>query len=66
MEMSGGKQIMYSPQLIGKYITSNTLVEINIEAERFKSICFIQWAYENWYVELLEDLKKGKYKGREK
>ena len=63
--MSAGEHIMYSPQFLGKYITCDTLGEITIETERFKATCFIKWADENWYAELLEDLKKGTYKGRD-
>ena len=49
MVMLGGEHIMWSPQRFGKYPTSATLRENNIEAERFKAIFFIQQADENQY-----------------
>ena len=54
IEIPGGEQIMCSPQFLGKYLTSATLGEITVETECFKEICFIQWADENLYGELLE------------
>ena len=63
--MLGGEHIMWSPQRFGKYPTSATLRENNIEAERFKAIFFIHRSEENWYRSLLEDLEKGTYKVRE-
>ena len=44
-------------------MASDTLEEFNIDVECFKVICFIQRAGENWYGELLEDLKKGYIQG---
>ena len=40
---------MCSPLLLDKNLTGATLVEITIEAERFKAIFFIQQADENQY-----------------
>ena len=64
MEISGGEHIMWSLQLLGKYLTSATLGEIIVDIEHLKPICFIHRTDENRYGELLQDLKKGKYKGR--
>ena len=63
--MSGGEHIIYSQRLLWKNLTSATLEEITIEAERFKEIYFIQRADESWYGELWEELKNGAYKERE-
>ena len=65
IEISGGEHIIRSWHLLGKYLTSATSGEITVEVDRLKAISFIHVSDENWYGELLEDLKKGIYKGRD-
>ena len=63
LELAGGKHMMYSPELIG--IENPSGEEIKQERERFKAMCFILRADEGRYGELLDELKKGVYKGRD-
>ena len=46
-------------------MASCTTVEIDTEKERYKAMCFILRAGENRYVYLLEELRKGVYRGRD-
>ena len=57
---------MCSPQLLGKDLTSTTLGYISVEMECFQAIYFLQLAVKNQHRELLEDSKRGTYKGIEK
>ena len=65
MILAGGGHIMCSPQILGKDMASCTTVEIDAEKEIFKAVCFILRADENRYGDLLEELRKGVYRGRD-
>ena len=65
MILAGGGHILCSPQILGKDMVSFTPMEINTEKERFKAICFILRADEIRYGDLLEELRKGVYRGRD-
>ena len=66
MILAGGGHILCSPQILGKDMASCTTVDIDAEKERFKAMCFILWEDETRYGDLLEKLKKGVYRGRNK
>ena len=66
MILAGGGHILCSPQILGKCMTSCTTMEIDAENEIFKAMCFILRADENRYGNLLEELRKGVYRGRDK
>ena len=66
MILSGDRHILCSPQILGKDMFSCTPMEINTEKERFKVVCFILRADEIRYGDLLEELRKGVYRGRDK
>ena len=66
MILAGGGHILCSPQIIGKDMVSCTPIEINTEKERFKAMCFILRADKIRYGDLLEELRKGVYIGRDK
>ena len=61
--MLEGGHILCSPQILGKDMASCTTVEIDTEKERFKAMCFILRADETRYGYLLEELRKGVYRG---
>ena len=63
--LAGGGHILCSPQILGKDMVSFTPTEINTEKERFKAMCFILRAEEIRYGDLLEELRKGVYRGRD-
>ena len=65
MILAGGGHILCSPQILGKDMVSFTPMEINTEKERFKALCFILRADEIRYGDLLEELRKGVYRGRD-
>ena len=65
MIIAGGGHILCSPQILGNYMASCTTVEIDTEKERFKAMCFILRADEAHYGDLLEELRKGVYRGRD-
>ena len=65
MILSGGGHIFCNPQILGKDMISCTPIEINTEKERFKDICFILRADEICYGDILEELRKGVYRGRD-
>ena len=46
-------------------MASCTTVEIDAEKERFKAMCFILREDEKRYGDLLEELRKGVYRGRD-
>ena len=50
MILAGGRHILCSPKILGKYMASCTTVEIDAEKERFKAMCFILRADENRYA----------------
>ena len=66
MILAGGGHILCSPQILGKDMVSFTPMEINTEKERFKALCFILRADEICYGDILEQLRKGVYRGRDK
>ena len=65
MILAGGGHILCSTQILGKDMASCTTVEINAEKERFKAMCFILRADKIRYGDLLEELRKGVYRGRD-
>ena len=65
MILAGGGLILCSPQILGKDIISCTTMEINTEKERFKAMCFILRANKIRYSDLLEELRKGVYRGKD-
>ena len=65
MILAGGGNILCSPQILGIDMVSCTPMEINAEKERFKAMCFILRAGEIRYGDLLEELRKGVYRGRD-
>ena len=65
MILAAGRHILCSTQILGKDMVSCTPVEINTEKERFKAICFILRADEIRYDDILEELRKGVYSGRD-
>ena len=65
MILAGGGDILCSPQILGIDMVSCTPMEINAEKERFKAMCFILRTDEFRYSELLEELRKGVYRGRD-
>ena len=64
MILARGGHILCSPQIFGKDMVSCTTMEINKEKERFKAMCFILRADKIRYGDLLEELRKGVYRGR--
>ena len=64
MILAGGGHILCIPQILGKYMASCTTVEIYSKKEIFKAMYFILRADENRYGNLLEELRKGVYRGR--
>ena len=65
MILAGGRHILCSPHIFGKYMVSCTPMEINTEKERFKAMCFILRADKIRYGDLLEELRKVLYRGRD-
>ena len=65
LELAGGEHIFCSPTILGKSLDTASPDEIKKENERFRAICFIQRADETRYSELLEDLRKGVFRGRD-
>ena len=65
LELSGGAHISCSPKTLGKDISLASPEEIEAESERFRAICFLLRSDEYRYKELLDDLKKGAYRGRD-
>ena len=66
MILAEGAHILCSPQILGKYMIYCNTTEINTEKERFKAMCFILRADEICYGDLLEELWKVVYRGRDK
>ena len=64
MKMAGGAHVLCSPQIIGKELSQCTTTEINAEKTIFKAMCFILRADKILYRDVLEELRKGVYKGR--
>ena len=54
MKFSGGAHVLCSPQIIGKDLSQFTTAEINVDKERFKTMCLVLRAYESRYKDLLE------------
>ena len=65
MNFAGGAHELCSPQIIVKYLIQCTTVEINAEKKIFKAVCFILISDESCYGYLVEELRKGVYKGRD-
>ena len=63
MILAGGGHILCSPQILGKDMVSCTPMEINTEKERLKAMYFISRANKIRYGDLLEELRKGVYRG---
>ena len=64
MILAGGRHILCSPQILGKDIIFCTPMKKNAEKERFKAMCFILRADKIGYGGILEELRKGLYRGR--
>ena len=64
--LDGGGHILCSPQILGKDMAACATVEIDTEKERFKAMCFILRADETRYGDILEELRKGVYRSRDK
>ena len=65
MILAGGGHILCSPHILGKDMVSCTKMEINTEKERIKAMCFILRTDEICYGDILEELRKGVYRGRD-
>ena len=65
MNLAGGARVLCSPQFIGKNLSQCTTTEIHVDRERFKAMCFVLMADVSCYRDLLEELRKGVYKGRD-
>ena len=65
LELAGGAHIFCSPKTLGKDISLASPEEIEAESKRFRAICFLLRSDEYRYKELLVDLKKGAYRGRD-
>ena len=59
MEMAGGKNLLYSPQLTKQKLNDSSEDEVNAEKERFRSMCFLIRSGKTRYGELPEHVKKG-------
>ena len=66
MILAGGRHILCSPQILRKDMVSCTPMEIKTEEERFKAICVNLRTDEIRYCDILEEIKKGVYIGRDK
>ena len=66
MILAGGIHVLWSPQILGKDMISCTPMEINTEKERFKAMCFILRANKIGYSDILEELRRGVYRGKYK
>ena len=58
--------MLCSQQILGKDMISCTAMEIITEKGIFKAMCFILRSDEICYGDLLEELRKGVYRGRDK
>jgi len=63
LELKGGENLFFSSQILRKDLSMASNDEINAEKECFKAMCFIIWANETRYGELLDDMKKGVFWG---
>jgi len=57
-------QLLYKNQ--NKKYDKATLEQSESEKKRFKAICFILWVDNGRYKDLIDELRKGVYKGRDK
>ena len=65
MNLDGGAHILYSPQIIGKYMSKYTTTEINAEKDILKATCFILRSDKIRNRDMLDKLRRGVYKGRD-
>ena len=65
MNLAGGAHVLCIPQIIDKDLSQCTTAEINTQKEKFKATCFVLRAEKSCYVDLLEELRKELYKGRD-
>jgi len=63
LELSKGKHIFCSPQLLKKKVHVAAPDKVEKKAERFRAMCFMLHADEARYRDLQEELKQGVYKG---
>jgi len=65
LEMSGRDHMFLSEKVLGKAINTASDIEIAESREKFRVMCFLQRADKGRYGELLDDLKKGMFVGRD-
>ena len=66
LKIAGGKHILVSTTLLGKYSTSASDIETNEEKEKMMAVYFILRSNESRYNTLFDGLKRSANLGREK
>ena len=65
MKMARGENLLCSPKLIENTLNDASEADVNMEKERLRDMFFLHRSDKTGYGEMLEDLNKRSYKGRD-